>query len=89
MAIPGDDDPCALYLYLRERYFSHVGGDSETLIRDRGPESEQEVRFGKTDLATLRDEMQRAKQLCDEQNGVVTTPRRFAITGGARRTLGG
>jgi hypothetical protein len=76
---------CLMAAYLSEIYYSAVAGGQETLIRSRGADSEEEVRYNKMDLATLRDEMNRAQDKCNEANGVVTTPRRFAITAGARR----
>jgi hypothetical protein len=58
------NDPCARAAWLRETYFGAVAGSQETLIRQRGPDSEQEVRFHKMDLATLRAEMTRAEDEC-------------------------
>lgn len=79
------NDPCALAAFLKEAYFAAISGNTETLIRTRGADSEQEVRYAKMDIATLRAEWQRAQDACDKLNGVVTTPRRFAITAGSRR----
>jgi len=83
MAFP--TDPCELAAYLREIYLGAVTGSQETSIRSRGPDSEQEVRFNKMDLATLRQEMIRAEDLCREQQGLPVKVRRFAITAGSRR----
>jgi hypothetical protein len=77
---------CDMAAYLTEKYFSAVSGNEETLIRNRGADSEQEVRYNKMNLATLRDEMNRAIDKCAEANGQVVKPRRFAITAGSRRT---
>jgi len=76
---------CDMAAYLSEIYYSAVAGGQETLIRSRGGDSEEEVRYNKMDLATLRDEMNRAIDKCNAINGVVTAPRRFAITAGSRR----
>lgn len=77
---------CDLAAYLREVYLRHVSGEAETLIRDRGADSEQEVRYGKMDLNLLRSELQRAEDACAASQGQVVKPRRFAITAGSRRT---
>ena len=77
---------CDMAAYLREIYMSNITGGAETLIRDRGPDSEQEVRYGKVNLDTLRAELQRWEDACAEANGQVVKPRRFAITAGSRRT---
>jgi hypothetical protein len=75
---------CDLAAYLRERYYAALAGDRETLIRDRGPDSEQEVRFGNLNLQGLKDELTRAEEACAAANGQVVK-RRFAITAGSRR----
>ena len=76
---------CLMAAYLTEIYYSAVAGGQETLIRSRGADSEEEVRYNKMDLTTLRDEMNRAIDRCNADNGVVVPPRRFAITAGSRR----
>lgn len=76
---------CDLANYLREAYMLNVAGGGETLIRDRGPDSEQEVRYGKMNLDALRAELARAEAACAEANGQVVKRRRFAISTGSRR----
>jgi hypothetical protein len=85
MAIP--TDPCLLAAWLKEIYFGAVTGSQETLIRSRGADSEQEVRYNRMDLATLRLELQRAEDDCRAQQGLPPLVRRFAVTAGSRRLL--
>ncbi len=80
------NDPCARAAWLRETYFGAVGGGNETLIRNRGPDSEQEVRFNKMDLSTLRAEMLRAEDECRATTGLPPLRRRFAVRAGSYRT---
>lgn len=80
------NDPCARAIWLRESYFAAITGTRETLIRNRGPDSEQEVRFNKMDFKGLRAEMLRAEDECRALNGLPPVVRRFAITAGSRRT---
>ena len=56
----------------------------ETLIRSRGPEGEQEVRFAKPDLERLHREMIAAQNECAIKNGQ-TPAGRYAIRAGAPR----
>lgn len=79
-------DPCARYAALRDAFYNLLtaGSGAETLIRTRGPEGEQEVRYGKHDLAILQTEMNAAKVACDLSNGINTTGR-YAIRAGAPR----
>lgn len=85
MSVVDWTDPCARAAALRNAYFSLVSGGSESTIRQRGPDTEQEVRFHKSDLSTLRTEMQAAEDACLVAQGMKPVVRRFAITAGSRR----
>lgn len=85
MAAVNWDDPCARYAALRDAYFSIVSGGGETLIRIKGPDGEQEVRYHAADLDTLRNEMNSAQAECAASTQGVNPRRRFAIRGGAQR----
>ncbi|WP_316172136.1 MULTISPECIES: hypothetical protein [unclassified Bradyrhizobium] len=86
MATVNWDDPCARYAALRDAYFQIVSGGGETLIRTKGPEGEQEVRFHAADLDTLRNEMNAAQAECAASTAGVNPRRRFAIRAGSQRT---
>ena len=80
------NDPCARAAALKDAYFQLVSGGGVTLIKEAAAGGEREVRFGKTDLATLRTEMQRAEDECRAVQGLPPIQRRFAITAGSRRS---
>jgi hypothetical protein len=79
------DDPCVRAAELRKAYYALVSGQGESLIRYRGPEGEQEVRYQSADLAKLQVEMRSAEAECAETNGTPNRLRRFAIRAGSRR----
>lgn len=78
-------DPCARALALRNAYYALISGEGEQLIRQRGPETEREVRFAKTNIELLKSELAAAEAECAAANGTLPTRRRFAIRGGALR----
>jgi hypothetical protein len=86
MAVVDWSDPCARYAALRDAYFELVRGNGETLIRQKAPEGEQEVRYHPADLNTLRAEMSVAQAECAALNGSTNPRRRFAIRAGSQRT---
>ena len=73
-------DPCAALSALRAAYYELIGGSS--VARVELPD--RTVEYAKTDLNALQTEISRLEGECHK----VTTgrPRRFAITGGYRRT---
>lgn len=78
-------DPCARAAALSQAYYNTLAGNGETLIRIKGPEGEQEVRYHAQDLATLKTEMVSAQAECAASTSGVNPNRRFAIRGGAKR----
>lgn len=79
-------DPCARAAALREAYFALISGQSEWLVRYRGPEGEREVRFQNTNIEVLRSELRDAETACEASGGpAAQRGRRYAIRGGARR----
>jgi hypothetical protein len=87
-------DPCARANALRGAYYALISGSSESLIKHSTTEGDQEVRFARADLGTLKVEMAAAEVECAQLNGTAapTRARRFAIRGGGRRSnrpLGG
>jgi hypothetical protein len=79
------DDPCARYAALRDAYYQIVSGGGETLIRQKGPDGEQEVRYHAADLETLRTEMNSAQAECAAPSAGTNPRRRFAIRAGSQR----
>lgn len=79
------EDPCARYAALRDAYYLLLAGNGETLIRQKGPEGEQEVRYHPADLNMLRAEMTAAQAECTAAQGGNNPRRRFAIRGGSMR----
>lgn len=79
-------DACARYAALRDAYYACLSGGGETLIRFKGPEGEQEVRYHAQDLGKLKAEMVAAQTECSAVNGQPNPNRRFAIRGGAMRS---
>ncbi|MGY3588074.1 hypothetical protein [Bradyrhizobium sp. USDA 4350] len=78
-------DPCARAAALRDAYFNLISGANESLIRFKGPNGEQEVRFGQGKVELLKSEWEAAENACAIQNGGTNTHRRYAIRAGARR----
>jgi hypothetical protein len=78
-------DPCARAAALQAAYFNLVQGNGETLIRIKGPEGEQEVRYHSPDLGTLKTEMVAAQAECAAATSGVNPNRRYAIRAGAKR----
>ena len=78
-------DPCARYVALRDAYYTLLQGGVETLVRFKGPEGEQEVRYSSTKLELLKAEMMQAQSECSAETGTPNPNRRFAIRGGAQR----
>lgn len=85
MAVIEWDDPCARYAALRDAYFNLLQGGVEILIRYKGPESEEEVRYAATKLDVLKLEMISAQAECSAATGTPNPNRRFAIRGGSQR----
>ena len=85
MAIPDFSDPCARFAALRDAYYLLISGAQESLVRYRGPNGEQEVRFGPGNIDALKVEMNAAENACYVKNGVANPNRRYAIRGGTRR----
>ena len=86
MSDPVDwSDPCARAAALAAAYFSMVSGGAIQTIRSRAAGGEREVRYHKSEIATLRQEMWRAEDACRETNGEAVRRRRFSITAGSRR----
>lgn len=78
-------DPCARYAALRDAYYATLSGGGETLIRYKGPEGEQEVRYHAQNLELLKTEMVAAQTECAAATGVPNPNRRFAIRAGTQR----
>jgi hypothetical protein len=78
-------DPCQRAAALRDAYFALISGAQESLIRYRGPNGEQEVRFGPGKVDLLKSEWQAAENACNVANGTANPNRRYAIRAGARR----
>jgi hypothetical protein len=75
-------DPCARAAALREAYYTLVQGGEQS-VRLKNGDHEEEVTYGKTDLARLASELRQAEADCAAVNG--TAGRRYAIRGGAMR----
>jgi hypothetical protein len=78
-------DPCARAAALTAAYFNLLQGSGETLIRIKGPEGEQEVRYHSPDLGKLKTEMVAAQAECAAATSGVNPNRRYAIRAGAKR----
>lgn len=78
-------DPCQRANALRDAYFSLISGANESLIRYKGPNGEQEVRFGQGKVELLKAELQSAEAACAVASGAANPNRRYAIRAGARR----
>lgn len=80
-------DPCAKALALRTAYYSLLSGGMESLIRHSTTEGDQEVRYARADLGSLKAELDAAEIACAQATGqpVPAIARRFAIRGGARQ----
>lgn len=78
------NDPCARFTALQAAYFTLLQGGTETLIRQRTDEAEQEVRFSAAKIDTLKSEMDAAQRECAAKTGTVLPRRRFAIRAGSR-----
>jgi hypothetical protein len=85
MAVPDFSDPCARFAYLRDAYYQLIAGANESLIRFRGPEGEQEVRFSAGNIETLKVEVDAAEHACAVAQGRADPNRRYAIRAGAKR----
>lgn len=85
MAVVDWSDACARYVALRDAYYTLIQGGVETLVRFKGPEGEQEVRYSAGNLALLKTEMISAQAECSAETGTPNPNRRFAIRGGAQR----
>lgn len=79
------DDPCARYAALRDAYYLLVSGAQETVVYNKGPETEQQVEYAKTDLTRLATEMASAQAECQASMGGTNPRKRYAIRGGAFR----
>lgn len=78
-------DPCQRADALRTAYYKLISGDNESLIRIKGPNGEQEVRFGAGKIELLKAELQASEAACAVANGSVNPNRRYAIRAGVRR----
>lgn len=78
-------DPCQRYAALRDAYYTLISGANESLIRIKGPNGEQEVRFGAGNIDALKQEMIAAEGACALSTGATNPNRRYAIRAGARR----
>jgi hypothetical protein len=80
-------DPCQRANALRGAYYALISGSSESLIRNSTPEGDQEVRYARADIGTLKAELDAAEDECARKNGVDVPARskRFAIMAGSRR----
>lgn len=85
MAIPDFSDPCQRFAALRDAYYLLISGAQESLVRYKGPNGEQEVRFGPGNVDALKSEMNSAEGACAVVNGTTNPNRRYAIRAGARR----
>jgi len=86
MATPDFSDPCARFAALRDAYYLLISGAQESLVRYKGPNGEQEVRFTAGNAEKLRDEMIAAEAACSAATGAANTSRRYAIRAGSRRS---
>ncbi len=84
MATTNWSDPCARAAALTAAYYQLVSGAQEAEIESKFGEGGERVKFSRTDLNTLRAEMQSAQALCDQAAGRAQKPRRSAISLGAR-----
>lgn len=75
-------DPCARFAALNDAYMLLISGGQTQTVEYLANGVTRRVGFSKADLGTLRLEMERARQEC---SGSGELPRRFAISGGARR----
>jgi gpW len=78
-------DPCARLAALQGAYYNLISGQSESLVRYKGPEGEREVRFAIANLDDLRAEIQVASAACAVVNGQPDPGRRYSIRGRGRR----
>jgi hypothetical protein len=88
MTTPVDfTDPCQRADALRTAYYTLISGANESLIRFKGPNGEQEVRFSPANIDALKAEFQAAEAACAVANGQPDPNRRYAIRAGARRKV--
>jgi hypothetical protein len=80
-------DPCQRFAALRDAYYNLISGANESLIRYKGPNGEQEVRFGPASRRAEDRNGKRGKRL-RVANGAANPNRRYAIRAGARRRRG-
>jgi hypothetical protein len=80
-------DPCARAVALRDAYFERLQGGTQSRVRFRAGDNEQELQSGHSaqSLTDLRREMHQAEDECRASQGLAPRPRRFAITAGSRR----
>lgn len=84
MAAVDYNDPCARLAALQAAYYSLISGQSESLIRYKGPEGEREVRFSAGHIEALNSEIKLASAQCAAASGTPDASRRYSIRGGAR-----
>lgn len=77
-------DPCARAIALRDAYYRALSGDQEIEIEARSGDGYEHVKFNKADLTRLEAEWKRAEDECAVKCGKTPTPRRHAMTLGAR-----
>lgn len=86
MPAPVDyDDPCAVLDALRKARIRLAMGEQEIRIRTREGDAEQEVMFSPAKIADLDGLIRQYEALCP----TAARGPRYAITAGARRTIGG
>jgi len=79
------NDPCQRFQALQTAYYTLISGANESLIRFRGPNGEQEVRFSPANIEALKVEVDAAQAACAVAQGQPNPSRRYAIRAGARR----
>jgi hypothetical protein len=63
------DDPCALWQALYAVRLQFVAGQRTEEIEVRSPVSNRRVRFGKSDIGAMDQELARLARACEEKNG--------------------
>jgi hypothetical protein len=78
-------NPCTVAIELRTAYYALLSGGNETRIRYKGPNGEEEVEYGSTNMEELKAAMVEMDGLCAAETGA-NPNRRFAIRGGSMRS---
>jgi hypothetical protein len=72
-------NPCERFAALSKAYYALITGALETEIRTRTLDAEEMVRFSRTELNALRNEMRAAEAACRALTGAPNPNRRFAM----------